>query len=243
MARFTGFSPKAISFFRQLEKNNSRDWFTPRKELFEELVRQPMLQLVKLVSDQMRGFALDHVVDPGKALFRIYRDTRFSKDKSPYKTQIAANFPRRGLPKYAAAGFYFSVSHAGVEVAGGMYMPGPQQLSAVRGAIADAHETFRKVVTARPLRTRLGELQGEKLARVPRGFAPDHPAAEFLRMKQFYFYKALPPKSATVPGLERQICASFRTLVPFVEFINGAILQKLREDEGETIPKRPEPMF
>lgn len=242
---FPGFSPKALSFFRQLEKSNSREWFNPRKEQFESLVKQPMLELIGLVCDDLRGFAVDHVTDPAKSLFRIYRDTRFAKDKSPYKTQIAANFPRQGLPKYQAATFYFSVSHKGVEVAGGLYMPGPLELSAVREAIAHADGDFRKLIAARPLRAKLGDLQGERLARVPQGCAPDHPAADLLRHKQFYFYQVLPTRLALEPGLRREIVTRFRAVAPFVHFLNAAILQKVREAHAsaETIPKRPEPMF
>src|SRR5438552_1080473 len=93
---FPGFSPKALSFFRQLERNNKREWFQPRKEQFEELCRAPMLELVAQVVDDLREFAVDHVLEPKRAIYRIYRDTRFSKDKSPYKTHIAAIFPTRG---------------------------------------------------------------------------------------------------------------------------------------------------
>src|SRR5436305_868335 len=128
---FPGFSPAALMFFRQLEKNNQREWFTPRKEKFDELVRQPMLELVALINDDLRKFSVDHVTEPAKAIYRIHRDTRFSKDKSPYKTHLAATFARKGLPRHSGAGFYFSVGHTGVEVAAGMYMPDPPVLRAV----------------------------------------------------------------------------------------------------------------
>src|ERR1700679_1774668 len=133
---FPGFAPAALTFFKQLEKNNQREWFTARKEKFEELVRGPMLELLALINDDLRGFAVDHVTEPAKALYRIHRDTRFAKDKTPYKTHIAAMFPRQGLGKNTCAGFYCSVSHTGVEVAAGMYMPSPQDLLTVREAIA-----------------------------------------------------------------------------------------------------------
>src|SRR5437764_10879353 len=111
---FRGFPKEALTFLRQLERNNSRDWFQPRKELFERWVRAPMLRLVELLCEDLRRFAAEHVVEPKKALYRIYRDTRFSKDKTPYKTHIAAMFPARGMPKNTAAGFYFHVSPKGV---------------------------------------------------------------------------------------------------------------------------------
>jgi uncharacterized protein (TIGR02453 family) len=244
-ASFPGFSPKALSFFRQLEKNNKREWFQPRKEKFEELARQPMLELVALLCDDLRGFAVDHVMEPTKALFRIYRDTRFSKDKTPYKTHIAAAFGRQGLSKQAGASFYFSVSHTGVEIAGGMYMPGPPELAAVREAIANDAVAFRKLVSARPLRKVMGELQGNRLARLPKAFDIDHPATDHLRMKQMYFYVVLPAESATKPTLRREIIKRFEILTPFVNFLNEAALKKLRDEESvaDVVPKRPAPMF
>src|SRR4051794_30819468 len=185
--KFTGFPPQGLSFFRQLARNNRRDWFQPRKALYDEHVRGPMLELVERVNDDLRSFAADHVTEPAKAVYRIYRDTRFSKDKTPYKTHIAAIFPRPGLPRHAGAGFYFSVSHTGVEVAGGMYMPGPEELTAVRQALVREDKSFRRLVAAPALRRLLGELQGTSLARVPRGYDPEHPAADLLRRKQFFF--------------------------------------------------------
>ena len=242
---FSGFTPQALTFFRQLEKNNKREWFQPRKERFEELCRVPMQELVRQISEDLRKFAVDHVTEPRKAIFRLYRDTRFSKDKTPYKTHIAATFERPGLPKHAAAGFYFSVSHTGVEIAAGMYMPGPAELAAVRDAIANDEKTFRKLIADRKLRTALGELQGERLTRVPKGFDPRHSAGDFLRMKQFYFGVELSAETALKPVIRRAITDRFRAATPFVNFINQAALSRLKHDEpaGPMIPKRPEPMF
>ena len=104
---FAGFSKKMPAFFRGLERNNTREWFAPRKELFEAEVRGPMVELVGLVNEDLKKFAIDNAVtDPKRAIYRLYRDTRFSKDKTPYKSHIGATFPRRGLPKHAGAGFY-----------------------------------------------------------------------------------------------------------------------------------------
>jgi hypothetical protein len=147
MARtFPGFSSKMPAFFRGLKKNNAREWFTPRKELFETAVRAPMIELVGQINEDLKKFALDNsVADPKRAIYRLYRDTRFSKDKTPYKTHIGATFPRRGLPKHGGAGYYFGVSHESVEVAGGMYMPGTEELIAVRRAIAADSKRFLKL--------------------------------------------------------------------------------------------------
>src|SRR2546423_10699146 len=112
---FPGFPREALTFLGQLARNNNRDWFAVRKEKFERLVRDPMLELVELLADDLRSFAADHVVPPKKAVYRIYRDTRFSKDKTPYKTHFAAIFPPKGFEKHAAGAYYFHISPTAVD--------------------------------------------------------------------------------------------------------------------------------
>jgi uncharacterized protein (TIGR02453 family) len=245
---FPGFSPKALSFFRQLERNNRREWFQPRKDVFENELREPMLQLVALINDDLRSFAAEHVTEPSKAVYRIYRDTRFSKDKTPYKTHLAANFPRRGLPKHAGGGFYFSVSHKEIEIAGGVYMPGPEELSAIRAAVVKDPRTLPNLLADRALRRSVGELQGEKYARVPKGFeepaARDAALAELLKHKQLYFYVTLDPKLASSSKLRREVVNRFRDMAPVVEYFNRSILRARRDDDNPAErPVRPDPMF
>src|SRR5712671_5949548 len=149
---FRGFPEAGMQFFRGLKRNNRREWFQPRKQTYDEQVKAPMVELVNAVTAEMMRFAPDYVADPAKAIYRIYRDTRFSKDKTPYKTHIAAIFPRRGLMKHGGAGLYFSVSAKEIEVAGGVYMPGPDALLAIRTHLAERHEEFTRVVETRKLR-------------------------------------------------------------------------------------------
>src|SRR5580698_7994703 len=137
---FPGFPPEALKFLRALEKNNDRDWFQPRKEVFETKVKAPMVDLVEAINAQLPAFAPEHINDPKKAVYRIYRDTRFSSDKTPYKTHVGAIFPRRGWGRESAAGFYVQVSPKSLGIAAGAYMPGPEQLFAIRSWIADNHE-------------------------------------------------------------------------------------------------------
>jgi uncharacterized protein (TIGR02453 family) len=243
---FPGFSPKALSFFRQLQRNNKREWFQPRKETFENELRKPMIDLVEMINDDLRSFAADNVTEPSKAIYRIYRDTRFSKDKTPYKTHIAASFHRRGLPKHSGAGYYFSVSHKEVEVAAGTYMPGPEELGAVRRAIAKDSKTLIKLLSDRALRRTVGEIQGEKYARPPKGFesiAANNPAAgELLKHKQLYFYITLDAKLAMSSKLRREVVSRFRAMAPVVDWLNAAMLGAMRDVE-DARPVRPAPMF
>jgi uncharacterized protein (TIGR02453 family) len=220
---FPGMPPQGIEFFRGLARHNNRDWFLPRKHIFEEQVKQPMRELVSAVNTAMMDFAPDHVTDPDKAIYRIYRDTRFSKDKTPYKTHLAANFRWRGSGRHEGAGYYFAISHKEVAVGGGMYMPMPEALLAVRNHIATNYVELRKVAQSRTVRRLLGDVQGERLTRVPKGFTADHPAADWLRFKQCFLYVVLDPKIATTPRLIRQIVERFRAMTPFIAFLNRAL--------------------
>lgn len=239
----TYFTAKMPTFFRQLEKNNKREWFTPRKEIFLEHVYNPMLELVTDLCDDLRRFAVDLVpAEPKKAMYRIYRDTRFSKDKTPYKLHIAAHFQHRQLPKNRAAGLYVAVSHKEIEVAGGIYMPDPDGLRTVREAIQKEPAKLRKLVEDKKLLKAFGPLQGEAAKRVPAPFSTDDPAAEWLKMKQLYFYIGLPPGEALKPTLRKAVIDRFRIVQPFVSFFNDALLSSLKSQEDER-PQRPEPMF
>lgn len=225
---FAGFPPEAISFFRSLRRNNRREWFQPRKELYEKHVKTPMTELVHVVNRELASWAPAYVADPQKAIYRIYRDTRFSADKTPYKDHIAAVFPMRGLEKHAGAGFYFSVSDKEVEVAGGVYMPGPEQLLAIRTHLVGQHEEFRRIVENRPLRRLMGDLKGEQLSRVPKGFAAEHPASDLVRYKQWLYYVLLEPDLVSTPRLAGEVVKRFRAMLPLVEFLNAPLMMRRR---------------
>src|SRR6185436_396699 len=222
---FRGFPEAGMQFFRGLKRNNRREWFQTRKQIYDEQVKAPMVELVTAVTAEMMRFAPDHVADPAKAIYRIYRDTRFSNDKTPYKTHIAAIFPRRGLMKHAGAGLYFSISPDEIEVAGGVYMPGRDELLAIRMHLAEHHDGLRQIVKSKKLRALMGDLHGEQLSRVPKGFPAEHPAADLLRYKQWLFYVMLDPALATTPKLLGEIRKRFEVLTPFVDFLNTPLLR------------------
>src|SRR5206468_2687717 len=144
-----------------------------------------------------RGFAPELVSSPKGSMYRIYRDTRFSENKAPYKTHVAAVFPTRGLQKHEGAGLYFHVSPTEVWIGGGMYAPQTPQLQAVREHIAANVKRLRAIVESPGFRRRVGRLEGERLQRVPRGFPKDHQAAAFLRFRQFLAGHEFPPAFAT----------------------------------------------
>lgn len=217
---FPGFPPEALQFFRRLKRNNNREWFLKNKQIYEEKVKAPMTELVLALGREMRGFAPEMQCDPARAIYRIYRDVRFSSDKTPYKTHVAAVFFPRGMPKHGCAGLYFHVSTEEVEIAGGVYMPGPDELLAIRRQIADHHKKFRSIVEAPEFRRLFGKLWGEQLTRVPKGFAKDHPAAELLRYKQFLADTTKPVKLAESAKLLPTLVTMFRAMMPTVRYLN-----------------------
>lgn len=226
---FSGFPPEAMQFFRGLARNNNRDWFLPRKPVFEEKVKQPMRELVQLVNAGMKSYAPQHVTEPDQAIYRFYRDTRFSKDKTPYKDRIAATFPQRGLVRHEGASYYFAVSHKEVAIGGGVYMPLPETLRAIRERIAAHPEQFRRIIATSATKRLYGGLQGEQLSRVPKGFPGDHPAADLLRYKQFLFYVELPPDLAATREIAGTIGKHFRAIAQFVEFLNAPFVEKKKK--------------
>jgi uncharacterized protein (TIGR02453 family) len=218
---FPGFPAEAFTFFRALKRNNNRDWFQPRKEIFETKIKAPMLELVEALNAEMAKFAPDYIADPKKAVYRIYRDTRFSPDKSPYKTHLAAIFPRRGGDKGASPGFYFSISAKEIGVAGGIYDPPPPHLLAIRSWLGENHAAFRKI--ARGPEKLMSKLQGESLTRVPKGFPADHPAADLIKMKRWIYYVTLEPKLATTSQILTEVARRFKIMTPVLEELNKSV--------------------
>lgn len=223
---FPGFPPEAPQFFRGLARHNNREWFQARKAIFEEHVKQPMRHLVEAINGELRKFAPAYVTDPEKAIYRIYRDTRFSKDKTPYKDHVAASFHSRSAGSRGDAGYYVAMSHKETAIGGGIYMPQPDALLAIRNHIAEHHRELRKILQARAAKTLLGEMQGEQLTRVPKGFAAEHPAADLLRFKRFILYVELPPELATSPQLFGEVVKRFKAMQPFLDFLTAPLAPK-----------------
>src|SRR5262245_18404942 len=183
-----------------------------------------MIVLLRQLARDLPGFAPDLVSDPRVCLFRIYRDTRFSSDKRPLKTNVAVYFPSLKFPKGEGAGMYIEVAPQWVWMGGGIYMPSAGELHAIRAAIADPHRRFRRVVTAPAFRRAVGELSGEQLTRVPRGYLIDLPAAEFLRHRQFIGGREYPADFSVNPRFYSELLTVFRGIAPLVGFLNHAII-------------------
>ena len=226
--RFSAFPREGLRFLRSLKRNNNREWFLEHKSIYETAVKQPMVDLVESLAADFARFAPEVVVEPKSSIYRIYRDTRFSNDKTPYKTHVAAIFSPNGFAKHEGAGFYLHISTTDVFIGGGVYMPLPEDLNAIRTHIAENTDAFRSIVEARSFRKLFGELSGDQLRKVPRGFAADHPGADYLRHKQYLAGRSLKAEEAVAPGFYKAVVQTFEGMVPFIRFLNEPVLRTSR---------------
>jgi len=218
---------EGLAFLRNLKRHNDRAWFTPRKAIFEAELKEPMLAIIRKVSEAMESFAPAYVRPAEKCLFRIYRDTRFSGDKTPYKTHVAAWWMLEGLKKTSGAGFYFHVDDKEVIIAAGAWMPEKDQLAAIRHWLLEHHAEFRKVLRTAAIRKTFGEFEGNALTRPPKGFPKEHPAMDLIRCRQWGLSTSLPAKAALKADFAAVLARHFRLAAPVVEALNTPITATL----------------
>jgi uncharacterized protein (TIGR02453 family) len=229
--RFAGFSPEAVRFLRRLRRNNRKDWFERNRAVYETAVRDPMRALVEEMDVRLARIAPELTGDPRRSVFRIHRDVRFSRDKSPYKTNAACQFYHldagRGAGRDAdgaAAGFYFQLADGDCFVAGGLWMPARPTLDRVREAIDADPEALDRLIRAPAFRRRFRELTPEAvLTRMPRGYADSHPAAGWLRFQSFTASRDMPEREVLSPRLPDILARDFAAIVPLVRWLNQAI--------------------
>jgi uncharacterized protein (TIGR02453 family) len=229
--RFAGFSPEAVRFLRRLRRNNRKDWFERNRAVYETAVRDPMRALVEEMDVRLARIAPELTGDPRRSVFRIHRDVRFSRDKSPYKTNAACQFYHgdagRGAgqdAEGAGAGLYFQLADGECFVAGGIWMPARSALEKIREALAADPEGLDEIVRTPVFRRRFKALDREAmLTRLPHGYAPGHPAERWLRYKSFTATRMLTERQATNARLPALLERDFAALVPLVRWLNGAI--------------------
>jgi len=182
-----------------------------------------MLEIVERLAVDLQSFAPELIADPKVSLFRQYRDTRFSGDKRPMKTNVAATFPHRTLGRMNGASFYFEIGPEYVWIGGGVYRPDASQLYLLRSHIAENYREFDAIVKA-PAFNKLGGLKGDRLTRVPRGFDKAHPAAHYLMHKQFMGFREESGAFATSKDFYKNLLATFKALAPMVKFLNEPLI-------------------
>ena len=223
------FTPRALLFFRQLAQHNEKPWFEAHRDEYETEVRQPMRELIEDLDVRFAQFAPEIGGDSKRSMFRINRDIRFSKDKSPYKTHAACWFHHRNAARSVgseaeagSAGFYFHLQPGKSMIGAGLWMPPRPQLNKLRHAIADDLPRFDQM--ARSVPPRFDGLDDEAmLKRMPRGYAEDHPAAKWLRYQSFTTGRMLTDSQVTRASVAQLLASEFKALLPLVRWLNGAL--------------------
>ena len=232
-ATFPGFETQAIQFLADLAANNDRSWFQPRKADYERLLKDPLSSLVAALAERFAERGIPMLADPARSPFRIYRDVRFSKDKSPYKTNIGAGFPwleGRSAPAGGLdgegegrhdVGGYFHLSPGEIFVGGGMWHPGTAPLAAFRTAIVQDRRRVHTALDDPGFLATFGPISGDRLKRVPTGYAADDPDADLLKLKDVIFGRRLSDAEATSPGLPDLLADAFVAGTPVFRFLAG----------------------
>ena len=230
-ATYSGIPTRAMTFFRGLAKNNRKEWFEEHRADYETAVKAPMIALVEETDVRLAEIAPEIVGSPKKSMFRIHRDVRFSKDKSPYKTNAACWFFHRdagrgvgGDAAHGGAGFYFHFSPTGSFCGGGIWMPPRPALQRIRQSLVDDVEGWEEIVLARGFKRRFGELDPEAmLTRMPRGYEESHPAAKWLRYQSFTAGVELPPADVHSARLPDILAKHYTAMAPMVRWLNDVL--------------------
>ena len=233
----TLFTAGSLRFLRALKRHNERVWFEAHRGEYESVIRAPLRALVEEMDVRFARFAPEIVGDVRRSIFRIYRDVRFSKDKSPYKTHAACWFFHRdashrvGQESHGGGGgFYVQVAPGDSFLGAGLWMPPRETLGRLRDALAERLPAFERAVDSPALRRRFGGLDEDAvLKRVPRGYPPDHPASRWLKFQSFTMGRTLTDAQAASERLPALLEADFRLLLPLVRWINAALDLKSAE--------------
>lgn len=225
MAEFHGFPKDFARFFRELKDNNNRPWFTDNKLRYQQSVVAPMLSFIEAMGPRLRDISTHYRAIPkahGGSLFRIYRDTRFSRDKTPYKTHAAAHFRHAAGRDAHAPGFYAHFASDGLAFGGGIWLPPSKHLLAIREFIVDNPAAWRQLREAETVQDR-GGIRGAGLKRPPRGFPPDHVHVDDLKRKSFFIMAEAGPSLLGKRELLDEVTAAFSAAAPLNHFINDAL--------------------
>lgn len=216
-------SKETLGFLRKLDKNNDRDWFQANKSAFDSAQDNLTAFVDHLIGEVGKCDNAVAALDPKSCLFRIYRDVRFSKDKSPYKTNLGAYISPGGR-KSMQPGYYFHLQPGQSFIAGGKHVPdGPETLK-IRKAIADQTGEFLKIVEKKSFHDAFGELRGDRLKSVPKGFDPEHKALEYLKLKEFIAFTELHDDKFLISAeFPKYLVKTIKEMFPLVSFLRKAL--------------------
>ena len=214
-------NPDLFTFLKELKQNNHKEWFDENRQRYTFL-REHFIHYVSLMVHELSE--MDPALgspDPRKTVFRINRDVRFSKDKSPYKTNMGAYIAPGGKNSFMP-GYYFHIEPDASMIAGGMYMPPPDMLKKVRKEIFENADEFREIIEDADFIHTFGQLEGEMLKTAPQGFPKDHPDIGLLRYKSYTVFKEVPEKLLSGPDSLNHVMGIFRVMKPLNDFLRHA---------------------
>ncbi|MBX7156693.1 MAG: DUF2461 domain-containing protein [Candidatus Kapaibacterium sp.] len=209
-----------LQFLCELAENNNRDWFTANKERYTT-AHQNIITFTDSLLAEMRKHDAIETPSAKESLMRIYRDTRFSADKTPYKTYFGGGFTR--ATNKLRGGYYFQISAENTFAAGGFYAPNPDDLLRIRKDIDINYPDWVKMLNSKPIANTFGALQGEKVATAPKGFSKTNPAIELLRHKQFYFMHQFTAKEVTSSSFLKELNQTFKNLRPYFDYMSDVL--------------------
>ena len=224
-SRYASFTPETLKFLGELRDNNNRDWFNANKSRYEEDVLDVALQFIQSMQEPLAGIAPRFTAIPkrmGGSLMRVYRDTRFSKNKTPYKTNVGIQFRHEQARDVHAPGYYVHIDPDRVFLGAGMWRPAPDALRGIRDRIATKPAEWERVRDNGGFRRQFS-LGGESLTRPPRGFDPSHPQIEDIKRKDFIAVRDLSIDDPIRPRFQQKVETAFRAASPYMEFLCKAV--------------------
>ena len=223
---FNGFSPDLLKFLEELAKNNHREWFLENKPRYRETIQIPMSNFIMAFAPSLDKISEHFIADPrlnGGSMFRIYRDARFSKGKTLYKTNVGCQFRHEAGKNVHAPGFYFHIEPGEIFIGGGIYKPDSDALLKIRTAIAEKPEKWQKVLKQKKFKDHFTGVYGESLKRPPRGFDAEHPHIEHLKKKTLFVTKTLSADELCSASLLGTVQKTFEAASPFMQFLTEAL--------------------
>ena len=217
------FNKSFLNFFKELEKNNNKGWFDENRSIYETEIKKPFEIFTLDLSNEIKKFDPEILVEPKNSIFRINKDIRFSKDKSPYKLNRSCAISKHGKKDHGSPGYYVEISAKKIGLAGGAWAPSPEHLAMIRQEIAYHMKDFKKLIEDKKFKDSFGVVQGEKYKKVPKEYAEEALLQPLLYNKQFYYWKELPASLITSDQLLKTIVADFKTVKLLNQFFRKAM--------------------
>ena len=222
---------KTLAFLKNLKENNNREWFTANKKVYQEALDQMILFADDLLAEMKKHDQIE-TVSGKKSLFRIYKDVRFSKDKSPYKINLSGSFRR--ATSFLRGGYYFHIQPGGSFLAGGFWAPNSQDLKHIREQIAQDPEPLREIIADKNFKKYFGTLDGDQVKTAPKGFSKEDPAIDLLRYKQMIVTHSFSDKEVVSPDFAKNLSKGSQQIRPFFDYMSDILTTDLN---GESLIK------